>query len=105
MKYSQLLIFWFAKIILAKYLNAADLRKSILIFENKASGIVFVQFISESKSLQKLIPEGSYTMLYVGRFFKMLKEHTRALGFNDICKHSGKFQLFNMCGSQNILKV
>ena len=35
----------------------------------------------------------------------MLKAHIKVLSFTDICKHSEKFQRFNMCDSQDILKV
>ena len=43
--------------------------------------------------------------LYVGCFFEMLDAHTKGFRFTDIFKLSGKFQLFNMCVSQDILKI
>ena len=58
----------------------------------------------ENKSSRKLIPYGVCTMLYVVCSFKMLKTRTR-VGFIDVGKHSGKLQLFNMCGSQDIDKL
>ena len=43
-------------------------------------------------------------MLYVGWYFKMFMSH-RGFGFTDICKHFGKFQVFNMCGSRDIVSI
>ena len=40
-----------------------------------------------------------------GLFFKLFKARTRAFDCNNICKHSGKFEQFNMCVSQNIVKA
>ena len=38
-------------------------------------------------------------------FIQMLRKDTGFFGLTDICKHSGKLQLFNMSGFQDIAKV
>ena len=44
-------------------------------------------------------------MLYVAFVKKMLRTHTTLFGFTDVWKYYGKFQLFNMCVSQDIVKA
>ena len=89
------------------YLNTDDSKKSTLIFRSESSRIVFIKFIRENKSSQKK-KKNPLKYVYValcGLFLKMFKVHTKVFDLADICKYSRKFQLFNMCGSQDIAKA
>ena len=87
------------------YLNTDDSKKSTLIFRKESSRIVFIKFIRENKSSQKKNPLRYVYVALCGLFLKMLKVHTKVFDLADICKYSRKFQLFNMCGSQDIAKA
>ena len=82
------------------YLNTDDSKKSTLIFRSESSRIVFIKFIRENKSSQKKNPLRYVYVALCGLFLKMLN-----FDLADICKYSRKFQLFNMCGSQDIAKA
>ena len=88
------------------YLNTDDSKKSTLIFRSESSQIVFIKFIRENKSSQKKKNPLKYVYVALcGLFLKMFKVHTKVFDLTDICKYSRKFQLFNMCGSQDIAKA